>query len=191
MTPDDLNDLYRTYQHSAFRLECRDTYAIPGEDPDFDDFLAGRSFAARTPETDDWLANVAQQVANGKYFGRVRMLGYPLTPYSRFEMLCYPRENIPTGEEVRILDRRSLPAGTDAWTHQDFWLFDDRIAVLQHYDDEGHFEGVTQAPDAAPYIAIKRRALQMAVPFADYRALPTPRTGDQDAPHTVSASALE
>lgn len=188
MTPEDLAELYRTYEHTAFRLECLDTYAIPGEDPDFDDFLAGRPFAPRTPENDDWLANVAKQVAAGKYFGRVRMLGHPLTPYSRFEMGCYPRENVPAGEEVRILDRRWLQPGADAWTHQDFWLFDDRIAVLQHYDENGRFLGVSQASDPAPYVAIRRRALQLSVPFGEYRLVPAPRQGEHDAAqHSVSA----
>ena len=188
MTPEDLNELYKTYEHTAFRLECLDTYAIPGEDPDFDDFLAGRPFAPRTPETDEWLANVQKQVRAGKYFGRVRMLGHPITDYSRFEMTTYPQENIPAGEEVRILDRRWLQPGNDSWTHQDFWLFDDTIAVLQHYDEAGHFLGVSSAADPAPYIAIRRRALQLSVPYAEYRLVPAPRGGEHDAvQHTVSA----
>ncbi|GAA4554783.1 MULTISPECIES: DUF6879 family protein [Pseudonocardia] len=190
MTPEDLDELYRTYEHTAFRLECRDTYAIPGEDPDFDDFLAGRPFAPRTPDDDDWLANVRHQVQAGKYFGRVRMLGHPVSDYTRFEMSTYPQENIPAGEEVRILDRRWLHADNDAWTHQDFWLFDDTIAVLQHYDDAGRFLGVSQAADPAPYVAIRRRALRLSVPYDQYRLVPAQRGGEHDTP-TRAASAVE
>ncbi|GAA1399685.1 hypothetical protein GCM10009613_55670 [Pseudonocardia kongjuensis] len=168
MTPEDLDALYRSYRESAFRLECRDVYAIPGEDPDFDAFLAGASFPARTVDDDDWLAGVHAQVRSGKYFGRVRLLGHPVTDYTRFQLHCYPRENIPAGEEVRILDRRRLPAGDDDWTRQDFWMFDEQIVVLQHFDDEGRFLGVSAAPDPAPYVAIRRRAVELSVPFDRY-----------------------
>lgn len=186
MTPEDLDELYRTYQKSAFRLECRDVYAIPGEDPDFDAFLAGQAFPARTVDDDDWLANVQTQVSHGKYFGRVRLLGHPVTDYTRFQMLCYPRENIPAGEEVRILDRRQLSTDDDDWTGQDFWMFDERIVVLQHFDDEGHFLGVSEASDPAPCIAIRRRAVDLSVPFADYRLVPGPRSSTQPSERAAS-----
>lgn len=186
MTPEELNELYLTYQESAFRLECRDVYAIPGEDPDFDAFLAGRSFPSRTVDDDDWLANVHAQVGRGKYFGRVRLLGHPVTDYTRFQLLCYPRENLPAGEEVRILDRLWLPTGEADWTHQDFWMFDERIVVLQHFDDEGHFLGVSQAADPAPYIAIRRRAVELSVPFDQYRLVPAPRSGSETPERAAS-----
>lgn len=174
MTPDDLNELYRTYRESAFRLECRDVYAIPGEDADFDAFLSGQSFPTRTVDDDDWLGNVRDQVARGKYFGRVRLIGHPITDYTRFQMLCYPRENLPAGEEVRILDRRWLHAGDEDWTRQDFWMFDDRIVVLQHFDSDGHILGVSQATDPDPYVAIRRRAVELSVPFDRYRSVRPP-----------------
>ncbi|GAA4988271.1 DUF6879 family protein [Pseudonocardia alni] len=186
MTPEDLDELYRTYEHSAFRLECRDVYAIPGEDPDFDAFLADKPFPARTVDNDDWLANVHAQVGRAKYFGRVRLLGHPVTDYTRFQLLCYPRENIRAGEEVRILDRHWLSTGDDAWTRQDFWMFDERIVVLQHFDDEGHFLGVSQASDPAPYIAIRRRAVELSVPFDDYRLVPAPRSGAETPERAAS-----
>jgi len=186
MTPEDLSELYRTFERTAFRLECRDTYSIPGEDPDFDDFLAGRPVAPRTVDNDEWLANIATQVAAGKHFGRVRLLGRPVTDYTRFELASYP-ENIAAGEQVWILDRQRLEAGNDAWTHQDFWLFDDRIAVLQHYDEAGRFLGVEQARDASPYVAIKRRALALAVAFEDFQLVPAQRQGWHDQQSRVGA----
>ncbi|WP_060574200.1 MULTISPECIES: DUF6879 family protein [unclassified Pseudonocardia] len=174
MTPDDLDELFRTYRESAFRLECRDTYAVPGEDEDFDAHLGGREFPARTPHDDEWLATVRDQVSRGKYFGRVRLVGHPLTDYTRFQFVCYPRENIPAGEEVRLLDRRRLPAGDESWSHQDFWMFDERIVVLQHYDEGGRFVGVSEDPEAGPYVAIRRRAVALSVPFDQYEVTSGP-----------------
>ncbi|MGD9526402.1 MAG: DUF6879 family protein [Dehalococcoidia bacterium] len=185
MTPEDLDQLYRSFQRYAWKLEVRDTYAIPGEDDDFDDFLAGRPVTPRTPDDDEWLANVRSKVDEGKSFGRVRLLGWPITPYSRFELTCYPQENIPAGEEVRILDRRWLAPDDEQWSHQDFWLFDDRIAVLQHYDDDGRFLGVSAAPDVIPYLAIRQRATELSVPFDAFVQVPAPR----EAPRTTVSEA--
>jgi hypothetical protein len=179
VNPEDLDELFRTYCHSAWRFECRDDYAVPGEDADFDDFLAGRPVAPRTIENNTYLANIARQRQEGKYFGRVRTVGHPITRYTEFEMASYP-ENIAAGEEVQILDRSWLEPGNDDWTRQDFWLFDDAIAVLMNYDDQGHFLGVERAEDVQPYIAIRRRATQLSVPFASYRLVPPPRVSSDD-----------
>lgn len=184
MTPDDLSRLYRTFERYAWRLETRDVYAVPGEDADFDDFLAGRPVAPRNPDNSGWLANVAAARADHRVFARVRLVGFPITDYTRFEFLGYP-ENIAAGEEVRIIDRRWLTPADDAWTHQDFWLFDDRIAVLQHYDDAGRFLGVSAAPDVRPYVEIRRRATDLSVAFHEFALVPAPRAS---TPVSVSES---
>lgn len=143
----------------------------PVRTADFDDFLAGRPVAARTLENSWWLANVAASRAADKYIGRVRLVGHPITAYTRFECDSYP-ENIAAGEEVRVLDRKWLGPDDAAWTHQDFWLFDDEIAVLQHYDSTGRFLGVERAGDVAPFVEIMTRAMRLSVPFGEYQLVP-------------------
>lgn len=179
MTPEDLAELYKTFRHSAWRLETRDTYAIPGEDTDFDDFLAGKPITPRTTENSPWLANIAVARAENRAFGRVRLVGHPITRYTEFEFASYP-ENIAAGEDVWVLDRSWLHNPDDAWTHQDFWLFDDEIAVLQVYDHDGRFLGVEQARDVRPYVEIRQRATAMAVPFSAYQLVPAPRRPTHD-----------
>lgn len=185
MSPEELDQLYGSYQRYAWRLECRDVYSMPDEDPDFADFLAGRPFAAETVENSAWLANVAAQRAAGKDFGRVRLIGHPITDYTRFEWACYP-DNVAAGEDVRVLDRRWLASPDEEWTRQDFWLFDDAIAVLQHYDGQGRFLGVTQASDPSPYIAIRNRAIDLSVSWAEYRLVPDQRQAAHDRVETSS-----
>ncbi len=179
MTPEDLSRLYTTFRHSAWRLETRDVYAGAGDDEDFDDFLAGRPVTARTVDNSLWLANVAATRAEGKFFGRVRLVGHPVTDYTRFEFASYP-ENICAGEEVRILDRDWLSPEDEEWSCQDFWLFDDEVAVRQRYSDEGRFLGVEQANDVRPYVAIARRAEALSVPFQAYHLIPGPRRPTRD-----------
>lgn len=168
MTPDDLGELYRTFQESAWRLEARDVYAVPGDDEDFDAYLVGRPVPPRTVENSSWLRNVRAVTEAGRYFGRVRLVGHPITDYTRFEFASYP-ENIAAGEDVRVVDRRHLDATDEGWTHQDFWLFDDQIAVLQFYSDDGRFIGVEAAPDVRPYVEVRRRAADLSVGFGAYR----------------------
>lgn len=177
MTPDELEELYRTFRHSAWRLEARDVYAVPGDDEDFDAFLAGKPVPPRTVDNSSWLKNIHAATAAGRFFGRVRLVGHPITDYTRFEFASYP-ENIAAGEDVRILDRSWLSDGDEAWSHQDFWLFDDQIAALQFYSDDGHFLGVEAARGVHPYVEVRHRATAMSVRFSDYHLdSPPPRRG--------------
>jgi hypothetical protein len=167
VTPDELTELYTTFKRTAWRLEARDDYAVPGDDEDFDAFLAGRPVPPRTVENSWWLRTVADATRAGKSFRRVRLLSHPVTDYTRFELASYP-ENIAAGEAVRIVERHVLTDSDEHWSHQDFWLFDDEIAVLQHYSPRGSFLGVTQAEDPRPYAEIRRRAESLSVPFEEY-----------------------
>jgi hypothetical protein len=167
VTPDDLTELYTTFQRTAWRLEARDDYAVPGEDEDFDAFLAGRPVPPRTLENSWWLRTVAAATRAGKSFRRVRLVSHPVTDYTRFELASYP-ENIGAGEAVRILDRRFLSELDESWSRQDFWLFDEEIAVLQRYSPHGAFLGVSRADDPRPYVEIRRRAESLSVPFEEY-----------------------
>jgi hypothetical protein len=103
VTPDELTELYTTFERTAWRLEARDDYAVPGDDEDFDAFLAGRPVPPRTVENSWWLRTVADATCAGKRFRRVRLLSHPVTDYTRFELASYP-ENITAGEAVRILE---------------------------------------------------------------------------------------
>ena len=53
-------------------------------------------------------------------------------------------------------------------------------------DGPSHFLGVSQASDPAPYIAIRRRAVELSVPFDDYRLVPAPRSGAETPERAAS-----
>lgn len=169
----DLLDNFTTY---AWRLEALDTYDISDEREQFNDFMAGRTLK---PSADDleWQARVRTVVASGRQIGRVRMVGRPITDYTRFEWAAYP-DNIAAGESIHVYDR-TWPGGIDPRFEQDFWLFDDRIVALMNYTSDGQFLGITVTEDVAPYLAIKRAALERSIPFDGYTLLPAPRNEDQ------------
>ena len=95
---------------------------------------------------------------------RVRLVSTPLTEYQRFQFRWGYEENTAAGEEISILDQR--PDGL--WA-VDFWLFDDRLAVVLEYDDEGRFLRPVVAETVESYRHARDMALKSAVPFREYR----------------------
>lgn len=167
-----LPDLLDSFTRYAWRLEALDTYDISDEREQFDDFLAGR-----TPEPSDedreWQERARAVVDSGRYIGRVRMVGHPVTNYTQFEWAAYP-DNIAAGEDIRVFDR-SWTGGNDPQFAHDVWLFDDRVAAVLNYDDSGQILDTMITEHVEPYLEIKRAARDGSVPFHEY-TLPTPLT---------------
>lgn len=169
----DLLDSFTTY---AWRLEALDTYDISDEREQFNDFMAGR-IPEPSPDDLEWQARARAVVASGRQIGRVRMVGHPVTDYTRFEWAAYPY-NIAAGENIRVYDR-AWPGGAEPRFKQDFWLFDDRVVAVMNYAGDGRFLGITITEDVVPYLAIKQAALERSVPFDEFTLLPDPRSEGQ------------
>lgn len=120
-----LAEAFKSFQHSAWRLEARDTYLVSEYDDQLEAFLAGRPMP---PRADGWTQLVQAAIARGARIGRIRLVGHPISDYTRFEFALYP-ENVQFGEDVRIVDRTWLD---DSWVAApDVWLFDDQLAFRQ------------------------------------------------------------
>ena len=163
MTAPDLGKLFETFTRSAFRLECLPEYRVPQDTEWLKRFRAGEP---RPQERDSrpWLQTVRNAKARGARMQRVRMVSSPLTEYQRFQFSWGYRENEGAGEETFILDDE--PPGL---LRVDFWLFDDALAVVLEYDDEGHFLRPVVAETLAPYRQARDMALKSSVPFREYR----------------------
>lgn len=171
-----LGSLLADFAQFAWRLETQDTYDVSDEREQFEQFMAGQE-PLPSEEDLEWQAGLRSIAASGRSIGRVRLVGQPITPYTRFEFAYFP-ETFRAGEDIRVVDRSRLSNPSDPRWDQDFWLFDDQVAAVMHYDD-GQFTGITVADDPAPYIAIRREMLAIAVPFDQYTLLPSPRGEDQ------------
>jgi hypothetical protein len=174
-----LADAFATFEHSAWRLEARDTYLVPEYDGQLDAFLSGR---AMPPRTDGWADVVQSAAARGARIGRIRLVGHPITDYTRFEFDLY-RENVEFGEDVRIVDRSWLDGSWD--DAPDLWLFDDTSAFRQRYSDTGTYLDAEEV-DAKPVVEMRRVLSTYAVPLAEYQLteVPSPR------PETAIPTAL-
>lgn len=167
MTPDQFGALFERFRRSAFRLEARDEYNVPDEQEDLAAFLDGREVAPGTPENDPWLALVARATATGRTFTRVRIVGRPITSYTRFEFAGYPA-NVAAGEVIRVAERAWLHDADNTWANEDFWLFDDQTVIKLRYDRQGRFLGAEPDSNLDAYLSARQRALALSVDLGKF-----------------------
>jgi hypothetical protein len=144
---EEFNQLFRTFQHTAFRLEVRDTYDASYENESLRKFLAGEP--DDLPWMQDWLAMIRDATSKGRRFRRVRVVSWPLTDYSRFGVWCARFTNA-AGEDIRYLTRDRAQA--EGLPEHDYWLFDSRKLVRMHFDDANVFLGGEVVHDPATVV---------------------------------------
>jgi hypothetical protein len=135
-------NLFRTFERTAFHLELQDEYRTPEEAGPFNLFLNGRpdDFAWHAP----WLRLVQEVTSVGKSMTRARVVTVPHSDYVRWGLAVAPH-NIAAGENVRWL-RRHLATGIEL-PADDFWLFDDIRVVFTIFEPGGRFGGGAQTAD--------------------------------------------
>lgn len=129
-------ELLASCERSAVHLEMRDSYSTT--DPAF---LAWQSYRAIDPLRwyGAWLPLVDDAVARGVVVRRARIVSEPISEYVRFEHEITTALNLAAGEEVRWLPRRKATAL--CFPGNDFWLFDDRVVMVNHFSGTGESSG--------------------------------------------------
>lgn len=159
--------LFREAKSTAWHMELRDSYTP--YDPDWLDWQAGQRF----DPAERWAgwSDLVRATVNSKVsVRRIRIVSEPVTDYIRFEYDVTAAHNVAAGEEVRWLPRAKA-AGLLVPV-SDFWVFDGRVVLWNHFAGDGSWVGEEQADDpalakscAASFVAAWKRA----VPHADYR----------------------
>ncbi|MGQ0775323.1 MAG: DUF6879 family protein, partial [Pseudonocardiales bacterium] len=155
----------------AFRLETRQRYNVPYEEPLIRAFEEGMP----PPENESMtrhMTSVTSLRMAGKRRCRVHVIELPLTPYLRYEIDGY-RENIEAGEEVFLADR--------AWHSdlieltEDFLLLDgdtDHASVVWYrYNDDDELLARDHSDDTADIELCRRHrdlAVAHAVPYEEF-----------------------
>jgi uncharacterized protein DUF6879 len=161
LTGADLRRLFTTFEHTAFRLEVRESYY---EREQLAQFLAGGP--VDLSDMDGWLGLVVKARVAGKRFERVRVVSRPHSDYTRFGLwLC--AYNTQAGEDIRYLDRAAaayLPG-------HDYWLFDSSQLYLMHFSDADELLGAELVEDADRVVEHNRfrdAAWHRATPYPEY-----------------------
>lgn len=128
---DAFDELFRTFEHTAFRLEVRDSYSASPQENE-----SARKLAAGEPVdmgwAEGWLSMIREATAEGRRFMRVRVVSLPLTDYSRFGLWGAQLTNA-AGEDIRYLSREV--AQEAKLPQDDYWLFDSRKLARMHFDE--------------------------------------------------------
>lgn len=171
MTPEAFNALFDSFTHSAYRLECLPSYAVPAEDATVRAFREGTPRPVRSVSTSPWMARIAVSTAKGKQWSRTRVVDDPPTEYQLISLPAYA-ESQAVGEQIEMVRRdRVGDIGPD------FWLFDAETdhahAVLMHYNADGTFnsyEATKKGPLLDELIARRAALHSIAEPLNRYLA---------------------
>lgn len=132
------NRLFESFVCDAFHLELRDDYSVPNEVGPYESWLNGTaddSFMA------PWTQLMKRVTDLGKTVRRVRVVTEPHSSYIRWEHAT-TGVNEEAGESIRWLPRRELPEGlVFPVAGNDWWLFDDKLLAVGHFDDGGRVLG--------------------------------------------------
>lgn len=165
-----VSHLFEEFEHTAWRLETRRGYASDRRGEKWQRWLAGEDI---TREPDNrWRLNVRSQTAAGKRFERVRIVDDPPTEGQRYLLDSAPG-NVRAGEDIRNLAR--VDAVRLELPEDDFWLFDSRVLMKFHFDDEDTTLGVElleDGPEVRTACQARDTAWHHAVPTIDYHRSP-------------------
>ncbi|RKR91450.1 hypothetical protein BDK92_5846 [Micromonospora pisi] len=167
------DELLRDCKRSAVHLEMRDSYMQ--DDPMLTAWRAGHRDdpADRESWWRPWLDLMADTTGRGVKVRRARIVSEPVSEYIRFEH-DITFTNLAAGEQVRWLPRRQA---TDlALPGNDFWLFDDELVLVNHFDGDGNWSPepmeLTSEPDVVKLCATAFEAVwERATPHEDYRPI--------------------
>ncbi|MGA5819746.1 DUF6879 family protein [Kitasatospora sp. NPDC094028] len=154
------------FQHTAWRLESRASYASDLMSPGYARWAAGED-----PKADPnrpWCQNIRAQVAAGKRVERVRIADDPLGAGQAY-LLAVGWANVEAGEDIRHLRRET--AHKLALPERDFWLFDSRVLLEMHFDDADDYLGAELVDDSATVLKacqIRDAAWHHAVARAEF-----------------------
>ncbi|WP_137994276.1 DUF6879 family protein [Streptomyces vilmorinianum] len=163
---EEFGGMFRTFEHTAWRLETRRRYASDEETETYTRFARGED--AGWDLDDPWCVSRREQSALGKRFERVRIVDNPPTLGQRY-LLDNARRNSTVGEDIRNLwrsdaERLKLP-------EEDFWLFDSRVIARLHFDGDDQMTGVELITDPVEVLrACQARdaAWHHAVPYDQF-----------------------
>jgi hypothetical protein len=161
-----LDDLFSTFEHSAWRLEVRASYGLTAEDRPFQQFLANQPVDLAWFEP--WLTLMRDQIGKGKRVERVRVIDQPPSDYLRWEHWLN-QFNKSAGEDIRYLPRDV--ADSLALPSYDFWLFDGGRVAFMQFNEDGEFVGPVVVEDQAvtrQHVAFSEAAWRHAVPYERY-----------------------
>jgi hypothetical protein len=155
------------FTREAIHLEMRDGYGTAVELPYMAMWAAGEHDDLRW--LDGWCRTLREHVSAGRAVRRARIVSEPLSVYQRWSYsIAHPM--VTAGEDIRWVPRRLV--SSLALPGNDFYLFDDRLAVFLLYGGDGMSAGMLRSDDPAD-LRLCRSAFEaawsLAIPHSAYQ----------------------
>jgi hypothetical protein len=170
VTTPAMEEAWSKTKRSIFRLEALPAYSVQEDLALFEKWKRGRfelDGALR-----EWLQKLKRAKDSRMSIQRVRVVQLPISDYIRYEMDFW-KHSIRSGEEITFIESekyKELTKGSGL-EPMDFWMFDDRILVLFHYDRKGGFareELVSDDDIVRKYKEFKKVLLKIAIPMEEF-----------------------
>jgi len=145
VTDDEFDDLLLSgFSREVVHLETRDAYGTAVELPHMARWAAGE------PDDLEWLEGwcdtLREHVKHGRSVRRARIVSEPLSEYQRWSF-SIAATMVAAGEDIRWVPRKLV--SSVALPGNDFYLFDDLLAVFLLYTGSGMSAGMVSSADPA------------------------------------------
>ncbi len=146
---------WSSVSREVLKLETRQEYREPGN-PSWEKFAEGDFDEALRllPQTRSVDVPLYDSLsARGVRFTRCRPVSFPITPYLRWEIACYDF-NSKHGESILFVAIEDVAALMSDYLHHDFMVFDDTIAFVHDYDQDGEIRGGWETTDRTSIVEL-------------------------------------
>ncbi|GAA1923245.1 DUF6879 family protein [Streptantibioticus ferralitis] len=170
ITPAERDELFNSFERDAFHMELRDDYGSPIEDTPYARWQSGEpdDYAWLEP----WKTLMRRVTSEGKTVRRVRVVTQPHSQYVGWEH-SLTHINLEVGEDIRWLPRHRLPGNVVFPVNgNDWWLYDDRLLAVGHFDPEGSVLGSEIIEDpgiVSECIKVRDLLWGAAIPHSEYK----------------------
>lgn len=165
---DEFEDLFRTFEYTAWRLESRRRYASDETTDTYRQFA--HTGTVQWGIDDPYCSMILAQTEAGKRVGRVRIADAPPTP-GQLYLLDNAKRNSAIGEDIRNL--RRVDAERLYLPREDFWIFDSRIVARLNFDSDDQLidvELITEPAEVVRFSLVRDAARHHAVPYETFVA---------------------
>jgi hypothetical protein len=170
--PEELMELFQSFQKSMFRLETLDAYSV-ASDAILPLYLAGDPLPPPPNKYQlEWWGIIEEASKQEKDVSRVHVVPNELTPYLRYEIDWGYAYSAQHGEKIFLVSREDNKRLADI-AAEDFYLFDDKTLVYVKYDESGSHLGyeLEQNPECVEAcVKIKADLISAALPLNEYLA---------------------
>ncbi len=165
-----MENAWKSARKNIFRLEAIPEYGVPEDLVQFEKWKLGESDLDEA--SINWLGNLNKTKERGVKMQRVRVVPLPLSDYIKYEIYFW-KHSMQNGEEILFLEEKEYDRLIQPlnFKPKDFWMFDDKVLIIFHYDKTGDFvmeESITDMQTTNEHLELKQKLLQSAIPMEEF-----------------------